>query len=114
MTVGQGGAAGGICHRSQVGDACRVAQASWDGHSGRDCRHKRQVVGQFQQVSNRYDEGDLPIYEDALILALKDLFAPTTRPSLFIEEHGRTSLVCTMGRPEGVALDSALGSVKVL
>ena len=46
--------------------------------------------------------------------AVKHLFAPIARESILIKEHGRTSLAALAGRPSGAALESPLGSVKVL
>jgi hypothetical protein len=97
-----------------VGEACPIAQASWYKHGGRHGRHKGQIVGYLQQVSNCYCKGNLAIYGNAIVPAAKHLFAPIARPSIFIKEHGGTCLVCATGRPAGAALESPLGTVKVL
>ena len=59
-------------------------------------------------------KGDLATYGNALIPTVKYLFAPSARPSIFIKEHGSTSLVCATGRPAAAALETPLGAVKVL
>jgi hypothetical protein len=55
----------------------------------------------LKQVSNRYGKGDLAIYGNAFIPAVKHLFAPIARESIFIKGHGRTSMVCAYGSPSG-------------
>ena len=49
--------------------------------------------------SNRYGKGDLAIYGNALIPAMKHLFTPIAGESIFIKVHGRTSMVCGYGSP---------------
>ena len=75
IVIGQSCATGSMCHNSQAGDARRIGQASWYGHDGRNCGHKRHVVGQLQQVSCRECKGNLPAYRNALDSTMKYLFA---------------------------------------
>jgi hypothetical protein len=54
------------------------------------------------------------VKRDGLFLAVVLLCTPIARPSVFIKEHGKSSLVCATGRPEGAALESPFRSVKIL
>jgi hypothetical protein len=45
----------------------------------------------LQQVSKRNGKGNIAIYGNTIILAVKHPFAPIARESIFIKEHGRTS-----------------------
>jgi hypothetical protein len=64
---------GGTRHCFQVSEARSITEARWCRHSGRDGRHERKIVRQFDQVGNRQGESDIAVKRDVLLLAAAHL-----------------------------------------
>jgi hypothetical protein len=85
-------ASNGARHGLQVSEARRISEADGYRHNGRDGRHERKGVRQFEQFCNRQGESNTAMNSDALLLTAAHLCTPLAGHGVLIEEdHRETS-----------------------
>jgi hypothetical protein len=70
-----------------MSEAPGITEADWHGQSGRNRRHERKIVRQFEQICNRQGESNIAVKRDVLLLAAAHLCTPLACQRVLIENH---------------------------